>query len=188
MALKQATEIATIDVTLVTLKPKSGGDEIALVTATQISVEPQIETVDPVKLVIKGRLIAQKGEEKTITGHIITMTDNVFSPEVAKILQGGTIVYNSLDSTKIDSYTPPTAGSGEKGEDFELCCYSSQYNAAGNIVNYEKITYPNGKGTPFGVGAQDGVFRVATYTINSAPNTGEAPYKIEYIDALPTVS
>lgn len=186
MAIKKGTEIATIDVSLVTLKPETG-DEIAIVTATQVSVEPQIETVDPVKLVIKGRLIAQKGEEKTITGHVITLTDNVFTPEIAKIVQGGTIVYNSQDATKVDSYTPPVAGSGEKGEDFDLCFYTAQYNAAGDIVKYEKTTYPNGKGSPFGVGAQDGVFRVSSYTINSAPDTGEAPYKIEYIDDLPVI-
>ena len=38
--------------------------------------------------------------------------------------------------------------------------------------------------------AEDNVFRVGTYTINSAPKETEAPYTIDYIDPddLPVVS
>jgi hypothetical protein len=54
-------------------------------------------------------------------------------------------------------------------------------------VQYEKITYPNCQGVPMGFGSQDGVFRVPSYTINSAPKSDEPPYTIEYVDSLPTL-
>ena len=88
MALKKGTEIATIDVCLVTITTKGDSPvEIALKTSNQVQVSPATETTEAVKLIIKGELIAQKGEEVTITGNAITLTDNVFNPEVAKILQ-----------------------------------------------------------------------------------------------------
>lgn len=187
MALKKGTEIATIDVCLVTITTK--GDtptEIGLKTSNQVGVEPQIETTDPVKLIIKGQLIAQKGEENTITGNQITLTDNVFNPELAKILQGGTITMDSEGN--FQSYEPPVVGSSDEGEEFDLALYSAHYGTDGLIIDYEKTSYPNCKGVPFGVGAEDGVFHVSTYTINSKPSKGQAPYKIEMVKTLPAVA
>ena len=190
MATKKGNEIPTIDVALVTID--DGTNELMLDTASQIQVTVQADTQDAVKLVVKGRLIAQKPTVTTITGNTIVLTDNVFNPEQVKILQGGTIKYwTSAAHTEegdtdsglgVSSYTPPVAGSGEKGKVFTLNAYSAIYDAAGLLTGYEKITYPNCQGTPIGLNTQDGAFRAPEYTINSAPKTGEAPYKISYID------
>lgn len=186
MAIRKVTEIPTIDVVLVTIKPLTeGADEYALNTASKIGVNPQVDTQEAVKLIIKGVLKAQKPEESTITGNEIILTDNVFSPEIVKIFQGGTIVTDP--EAKILSYTPPAVGSSKKGEPFELSAYSAQYNEAGNIVQYEKITYPNCKGKPVALSSEDNVFRVSEYTILSAPEAGQAPYEINYVDTLPTM-
>lgn len=184
---KKAVGIPTIDVSLVVVRTGVvGGDdtnatEIAVDTANKVGVEPQTETTDAIKLVKLGRLIAQKPATTTITGHQITLTDNVFIPELVKILQGGTVDGTGDTLT----YTPPVAGSTDKGQVFELDCYSAQYDASGQIVRYEKITYPNCQGTPVAMSSEDDVFRVPEYTINSAPKEGEAPYKISYVKTLP---
>lgn len=195
--MKKGNEIPTIDVALVTIQV-SGGDEVALDTASKIAVSVQSETEDSVKLVVKGKLIAQKPSVTTITGNTITLTDNVFNPEMVKILQGGTVKYwtSAEQSTEgdtdagfgVSSYTPSVAGSDDKGSPFTLNAYSAIYNAAGLITGYEKIAYPNCQGTPVALNSEDGVFRAPEYTINSAPKTGEAPYKITYIQELPVVS
>lgn len=197
MGVKRGTEIPTIDVALVTVKPDQSEDEIAFDTASQISIEPQIEETDSVKLIVKGILKAQKPQTTTLTGNQITLTDNVFTPELVQILQGGTIQYweSEEKSTTTDSptdygiagYTPPVVGSKDKGKKFTLCAYSAQYDAGGNIVQYEKISYPNCEGTPISLSSEDDVFRAPEYTINSAAKEGEAPYKIEYTDKLPVV-
>lgn len=197
MALKKGNEIPTIDVNLVTLEVE-GGPEIALKTASKIALTPQTETVDSVKLVIKGKLIAQKPETVTLTGNGIVLTDNVFNPEMVKILQGGTIKYwSSAEQTTetdtdagfgVSSYTPPVAGSDEKGTPCTVNAYSAIYDAAGLITGYEKISYPNCQGTPVALNSEDGVFRAPEYTINSAPKTGEPPYKLSYVKDLPVIS
>lgn len=180
---KSKAEIPTIDCCLITIETEDG--EFGFETANKIEVEPQIEETDAVKLMIKGVLKAQKPKKSTITGHEITLTDNVFNPELVLVLQGGTINYDSVETSKIIGYTPPVSGSSDTGKTFKLNAYSAQYNAAGMIVQFEKITYPNCTGVPVAFGSEDGVFRAPEYTINSAPNTGEPPYKITYVDALP---
>lgn len=184
---KSAAEIPTIDVNLVTILPAGATDEIGFETASKIKVEVQSEEEKAVKLVIKGKLKAQKPAVTTITGNQITMTDNVFNPELVTILQGGTIHYDTVDTTKIIGYDPPVAGSSDKGETFTLNCYSAQYDGSGAIVQYEKISYPNCTGVPVAFGSEDGEFRAPEYTINSAPKTGEPPYKISYVAALPAL-
>ena len=191
---RSRNEIPTIDVDLVTIET-AAGYEYGFDTANQIEVEPQIEETDAVKLVVKGKLRAQKPKDATITGHEITLHDNVFNPELVKTLQGGTIEYwqdenhTTKGTTPTDygfaQYTPPLAGSGEKGEIFKLNAYSAIYNAAGVITGYEKTTYPNCQGQPVAFNSEDGAFRAPEYTITSAPDTGEAPYEIDWVEDLP---
>lgn len=183
---KSKAEIPTIDCCLVTIETTTG--EFGFDTASQIAVEPQIEEEDAVKLVVKGILRAQKNKTSTLTGNEITLTDNVFNPELVLALQGGAIQYDASDTSKIVGYKPPLAGSNEKGVTFKLNAYSAQYDASGQIVRYEKITYPNCQGQPVAFGSEDGTFRAPEYTIVSAPKTGEAPYEISYIDMLPALA
>ena len=190
MAVKKAkAAIATIDCCLITIETGSDGSvkEFGFDTANKIEVEPQLEEEDAVRLIVKGILRAQKPKQVTITGNEITLTDNVFDPELVLILQGGEIVYDNQDTKKIIGYNPPAAGSSDKGEKFKLNAYSAQYDASGQIVQYEKITYPNCQGTPVAFGSEDGTFRAPEYTITSAPKTGERPYEIRYVDALPVL-
>lgn len=183
---KKPAGIPTIDVALVVIRTgtTTDGVEYAVDTANKVAVEVQTETTDAIKLVKLGKLLAQKGKKVTVTGNQITLTDNVFIPEVVKILQGGTVqgTGNSL------TYEPPVAGSSDTGTVFELDLYSVQYDASGQIVNYEKTTYPNCQGEPIALSIEDGVFRVQEYVIDSAPKTGEAPYKISYVAELPDFS
>ena len=186
--VKKGTEIPTIDVVLVSIKPQGvDADEIILDTANKIQVTVATETTEKQTLVVKGGLIAQKPEQTTITGHSIVLTDNVFNPELVKILQGGTIKYDSGEPTKVVGYTPPVVGSTDKGQVFDLNAYSAIYDAAGIIQGYEKIKYPNCQGVPIALNSEDGVFRASEYTINSAPTNGQAPYDMAIVKTLPTV-
>lgn len=186
--VKKGNEVATIDVAMVSISTYRDLDqELVLTTANQIQTTVATETTEKIPLIVKGVLIAQKPAETTITGNTLVLTDNVFNAELVKILQGGTIEY-AEDGTTFKKYTPPVAGSSEKGELFKTKAYSAIYNAAGVITGYECITYPNCQGNPVAFNSQDGVFRAPEYTINSAPANGEPPYEIEIVDALPVVT
>ncbi len=182
---KSKAEVATIDCSLITIETAHG--EFGFDTANQIEVEPQIEEQDAVKLVVKGILRAQKPKKSTITGHELTLTDNVFNPELVLALQGGTIIYDPENPDEIVGYDPPIAGTADEGEVFKLNAYTAQYDASGQIVKYERISYPNCQGVPVAFGSEDGAFRAPEYTINSAPKTGEPPYRLTYVKALPAL-
>lgn len=195
---KRGNEVAMIDCAMVVLTTKgSNAKSLALDTASQVEVAIATETTDAIKLIIKGKLKAQKKATTTVTGNTLTLTDNVLNFEMAKIIQGGTIKYwTSEEHTAsaetetafgVASYEPPVSGSGEKGEVFDLDLYSAVYDTSGDVLQYEKITYPNCTGQPFGVGAQDDTFYVGSITIDSAPAKGQAPYSINTVFALPTV-
>lgn len=186
--VKKGTEFATIDVVCVSVRVQGTEDELILNTANQIQVTTATETQEKVPLIVKGVLIAQKPQETTITGHTLVITDNVFNPELVQILQGGTIKYDTENHTKVIGYTPPVVGSTDKGKVFDLMGYSAIYDAAGLIKGYERITYPNCQGTPIALNSQDGVFRAPEYTINSAPTNGQAPYDIDIVSSIPTVT
>lgn len=196
---KRGTEVAMIDACLVVMRTKGETEQqLALDTASQVEVAIAAETTDAVKLIVKGKLIAQKKAVTTVTGNTLTLTDNVFNFEQAKIIQGGTLYYwvdndhTSAQTTKtefgIAGYEPPVAGSTEKGEVFDLDLYSAVYDTSGDIVQYEKISYPNCTGQPFGVGAQDDTFNVNSITIDSAPAKGQAPYSIMTVKELPAIT
>lgn len=160
--------------------------ELGLKTGTQASVETELETTDGIKLIVKGKLIAQKRESNTITGTTITLTDNVFNPQLVQILQGGSIEYNADGSFK--KYTPPVAGGEYEPVSFTTNLYTAHYDASGIVQGYEKVTYPNCTGQPIAFSAEDDTFAAPQYTIDSAPSTGGAPYTIEYVTALPTLA
>lgn len=181
---KSKAEIATIDCNLITIELPDGR-EFGFDTANKLEVEPQIEEEDAVKLVVKGILRAQKQKTSTITGHELTLTDNVFNPELVLALQGGEIIYDPENPDEIVGYNPPVAGSTDKGEVFKLNAYTAQYDASGQIVKYERMSYPNCQGVPVAFNSEDGAFRAPEYTINSAPKTGEPPYQLTYVKSLP---
>lgn len=160
--------------------------ELGLTTGTNASVETELETTDAIKLIVKGVLIAQKREKNTITGTTITLTDNVFNPELVRILQGGTVEYDGEGNFK--KYIPPVAGEDYQPIDFEVNLYTAHYDASGLVQGYEKLTYPNCTGQPLAFSAEDDTFAAPEYTIKSAPSTGGAPYTIEYVKTLPVLT
>ena len=65
---KRGTEIAMIDAALVVMRTKGeNAQTLALDTASQVEVAIATETTDAVKLIVKGKLIAQK---KATTTHL----------------------------------------------------------------------------------------------------------------------
>ncbi|MCR2023644.1 hypothetical protein NSB04_28670, partial [Blautia pseudococcoides] len=75
---KRGTEKATIDCCMIVVTTKETTPKcIAITSGTKLGVEPQLETTDAVKCMIKGVLKAQKPEKKTLTGHTLTLTDNL---------------------------------------------------------------------------------------------------------------
>ncbi len=183
MAIKKGLETYTIDCALVVVttqeeEPRS----IALTTDTSVRVEPQVETTEAIKCMVKGVLKAQKPEKSTLTGHRLTFSDNATIMDLMPFLLGGTLEKDEQGNPT--RYIPP-----EEGQDPPKCTvdlYSARMLGS-DIIGYEKRSYPDCVGAPYTVSNQDDTFRVTEYTMNSAPGGGKRPYEIEYIDELPEI-
>ena len=122
MAFTKGHEIPTIDVSLVTAQV-GNGDELAFDTASQIAVEPQVNEEDPVQLVVKGILRAQKPSVSTLAGNQITLTDNVFNPELVKILQGHTYALVHVRLLILHHHGPSRPSASHRGDPYlPKCC------------------------------------------------------------------
>lgn len=97
-------------------------------------------------------------------------------------------VTGSADTSRVKSYSPPLTSEDVDSEPFELECYTAIYSAAGLITGYERITYPNCKGVPVSFSSEDGTFRAPEYTINSTPDSNQAPYTLDYVPYLPSLA
>lgn len=185
MALKRGHELGLIDVVLITIQVKEMEDELALTTSNQITIDPQIETTDAIQLIVKGILISQKRQTDVLTGNTLTIGDNVYNPELIKVVQGGKVEYDEDGNFK--KYTPPVVGEAYSPTPFTLRAYTAQYDASGLIVGYMKTTYPNCTGVPVSFSSQDDVFMTPEYSIISAGGNGEPSYEQEFVKELPTV-
>ena len=185
---KKGTEMSMIDCCMIVVTTEEDTPRsIGITSGVNLGVEAQVETTDAVKLIIKGVLKAQKPEKTTVTGHTLTLTDNQTILELIEILQGGTVTREE-DGGKITGYTPPVVGTDYKPVKFTLDAYSSELDEGGNVLQYEKVSYPGCTGQPIGLNSEDDVFRVNEYTINSAPGKGEAPYTLSFVEELPTLT
>lgn len=174
------------DVVMAVIK-LSGGTSYTWETGQKVSAKMKIEEIKGVKLIVHGKLKAQKRDKKVITGTEITFEDNAFLPEVVKVLQGGTIVMDTETPTKFKSYTPLAVGEEPNSTPFDLEVYIANYNESGDIVNYSKVSYPHCVGDPIDMDTENDKFFAPKYTIISTPAKGTAPYVLEDVDALPNV-
>jgi hypothetical protein len=178
--------MALIDCAMIVFEPDDTTiAPIAITSGTKLGVEQQTKVNDAVELVIKGESIAKKPEQTTVTGHKLTLTDNLVIIDLIQILQGGNLTKDET-SKKITGYTPPVSGKSE-GKPGTLKAYSAIMEGS-TIAGYSCIAYPHCIGVPVCMGAEDNVFQVNEYTINSTPGSGQAPYAMTIVDALPTVT
>lgn len=178
--------VAVIDCAMIVFTPNDTTiAPIAITSGVKLEVEQQTKSNDAVELVIKGEAIAKKPEETTTTGHKLTLTDNLVTMDLIQLLQGGTLAKDET-SKKITGYTPPVFGKSE-GKPCTVEAYSAIMEGS-TVTGYVCIAYPNCIGVPISFGAEDNVFRVTEYTINSTPGSGQAPYQQTFVDTLPTVT
>lgn len=187
MANKKVTKMALIDVEMVELVANNvEQDTYRWKTASNLDAELQISEGEAVELICNGQLIAQKRAKDVVTGSTLTVSDNVFAPEIVKFIQGGEFEVD--EHGNFVSYTAPVAGEEVKLDKFDFNIYTAQRDVAGDIVSYIKVGFPNCSGKPVNIKLENGAFFAPEYTIISAPSTGDAPYTITAVEELPTLT
>ena len=183
--MNNVVEKALIGVAMVVLTDKAG-KRYSFTTSTKADAKVEIEEGKRVELVIKGVLKAQRHFDSTIKGVQVTFEDNMFLPEVVALLQGGTVVKDA--EGRFVSYTPPVAGHAPDVEPFDIDIYTEETDTSGLVLGYARLSLPNGRGEPVELSFEDDRFFAARYTIHTAPASGEPPYTITMVEALPKLN
>ena len=121
-----------------------------------------------------------------VTGATLTVSDNIFAPEIVKFIQGGEFVQDELGN--FVSFSAPVAGEEVKPTKFDFNIYTAQRDVAGDVVSYMKVSFAGCTGKPVNIKLENGAFFAPEYTIVSAPAQNESVYVITAVDELPTLT
>lgn len=156
-------------------------------TANEAGVEPSLSEGEETILRVKNIILATNRTEDIVIGYDLTLTDNVLHPEVFALIDGGTLTYDDVDTTKVIKYEGPEAGSAISRKKFTLNLYTEEKDNDGDVLGYAKFTFAHCKGKPVKYSIKDGEFQVPELTAKSRPKRGEKPVTIEFLDILSAV-
>ncbi len=180
------TQLPLTDVVLVQLVTKEHSPKtLSFQTSDEIKTEEVIKEGEAKELIIKNQLIAKKEVPDLMLGYDLTFKDNVMSPEVMQVAQGGTIEYDP-ETRKFKKYEPPAIGTKPNLTAFDTIVYSEIVGDDGATGEYAKFTFPNCKGGNVPVNLKDGEYYSNEYKVKSRPAIGQKPYTLEMVDALPS--
>lgn len=180
--VKKINQMPLSDVSLVRVVTET--DIFSFKTSDEISTEEVVSEGEEQTLKLKGEIYANREAKDTVLGYDLTCKDNVMCPELLKVIQGGTIEYDT-DGKTFKKYTAPPVGQNASKTTFDVEVYSAEVGTDGDTGNFSKVTFPSCKGKSVPLSFKDGEYYSNEYTIQSRPEKGTAPYTIEKVTALP---
>jgi hypothetical protein len=172
------TDVVLAVITTVETEPKTYVFE----TASNVSTEEVTKTTEEQSLEIKGTVYANKPSKTIPIGYNLTLTNNVFMPEIAALLTGGKV--ESTSSSKV-KFTPPPVGTSPKKTKFRLDLYSEEDDEGGPTGDYLKVTFEGCEGSTYPIAMSDGSYFSNEMVIQSRPGAGKPPYTAEMVSKLP---
>ena len=184
MSKVDLNSMALSDVSMIRLVTKDGNNkEYIFTSSTDFEAEEVIQEGEEKPLIVKGVLVANKPAKDTLLGHDIKLVDNLFTPEVLCLLQGGEI--ETGEDGEFKKYLPPIVGEESVKIKFDTEIYSAIVEKDGETGQYLKTVYYNCIGQNKPLSFKDDEYFVAEYGIQSRPANGERPYDFEVVTGLP---
>lgn len=133
----------------------------------------------------KNEILGIDKKEDIQYGSDLTASHVVFSPQIFALIDGGTLVYDTVESTKVIGYNPPAIGTVVNRTKFNVRAYS-EIKDGEEVIGYNCIEFLKCKGKPISITFKDGEFITNQYTITSRPGKSELPYSLKTITQLPS--
>ena len=153
--------------------------------ASEASIEAFISEGEEAELRVKNIIKAQNKTEDIVKGYDITLTSATMVPEILALVDGGNLVYDDVDQTKVVSYEAPKVGQTVSRIQFTAKIYTAEKDVDGEDISYVCFEYKHCKGTPVNYNLVDGEFFAPELTFKSRPKLGESPVSITFLDSLP---
>lgn len=176
------TDVSLAVVTTIEDQPKTYGFE----TASTVETEEVTQTTEEKNLEIKGTVYASKPSKTIVLGYNLTLTNNVFIPELAALFSGGTVELDEGQGFK--KFTPPNVGTTPTKTKFKIDFYTEENDEGGPTGKYLKISFDKCEGVSVPITMEDGTYFSSEMTLQSRPGAGQPPYVAELVTKLPTIS
>lgn len=192
MALTYAEGMPLVDISLaqvITYVQPAGtvvDKTINFVTANEADVEPAISAGDEKIFRVKNQIIAINRTEDIVIGYDVTLKNNELIMELLALVDGGDLVFDEIETTKVIGYDAPSTGGVVEREAFDLALYCAEKDQSGDTVGYVKFLFKHTKGSPVKYTFKDGEFFVPEMKVSSRPKSTDFPVEISVLTALPT--
>ena len=187
MAYESVKEFPLANIVRVEIETEEDTSKMYRLTdvASEATVEAYVSEGEEQELRVKNVIKAQNKTEDIVKGYDITLTSATMVAEILSLVDGGTVVYDDTDPTKIKRYDAPVVGEPVKRTPFTAKIYTAEKDVDGSDVSYVCFNYKHCTGTPVNYSLVDGEFFAPELTFKSRPKMGESPVSIEFLDELP---
>lgn len=154
-------------------------------TAEEIDFDPEVSKGEEKTHRTKNRILGVNTTEDLITGYNLKLKDSLMLPELFALLEGGTVTYDAVETTKVIKYEGPVMGNTIVKIPFTLVVYTEEKDESDDVVGYAKFTFEHCKGKPIKWKLKDNEFFVPDLEITSRAKSGESPVTVDFVDELP---
>lgn len=162
--------------------PKVGSIPINVKTAEEADIDPDISNGEKKVKRDDDQILAIAETPDLLIGYKLKLKDNLFTPEVASIIEGAKIV---KQGDTVVGYDAPMMKDGATMKPFKLDMYVANYEGT-SIKNYAKITfnYCTGKASKMSFKKD---FYSPEFEVYAKENTkaGLSVKQVRYVDQLP---
>lgn len=152
-------------------------------TFSEANIEPKISEGEEKILRMRDKILGVARTEDILYGLNIQLTDNAFSPELIEVVDGGTLQYDAVETTKVIGYVPPKSTDVANRKEFSLTLYCEEKEGE-TVKQYVKYTFPKCKGRPIGISLKEEEFAVQQFNVIAYETETEPCYKWDYVTSL----
>ncbi|MFD3158695.1 hypothetical protein ACFIJ5_17945 (plasmid) [Haloimpatiens sp. FM7330] len=158
---------------------------INLVCDSEVELKPLVSKGNEKTLRTDTKILAVAKTPNLLYGYDFKMKNTIFNVEVASLIEGGKIIYDEKDQTKIIGYESPRLRDGATMKPFKADIYVANYEGS-SIKNYVRITLNKCMGQAPKITFKKDFF-APEFQITAMENTkANLPIKtVSYVDALP---
>lgn len=169
--------------------PKTGVTPIRVSTAEELKLKPVVSKGDEKVLRSDDVVLATAKTKDLVYGYDVEFKDNRFSIGIVQLIEGGTLVMDATETTKVIGYKSPMMSQGNLSKPFKTEIYVEE-REGDDIIGYTVVTLNKCTGQAPEIEFKKGEFYSPNFTIDARENTkANKPIKeFGFVDALPSAS
>lgn len=181
MSPKALVNVVRVEVVTEETTPKT----YRMDTSDKASAKPKISAGKEEILRVKNQILGLDRTEDIVVGYDLELESAVMMPEVFALIDGGTLTYDAIETTKVTKYEAPTQGVAVSRTAFTLNIFTEEKDTDGSVLGYAQFAFKHCKGKPVDYQFEDGKFTASKLEMESRAAKNEKPVTVNFLDSLP---